>query len=190
LVKNDGVKEMKKISKYFLAIKKCFSSISLLTKESTNTPLYRVVSIEKNDDDTYSALVQKTNSMQAMKVKPEEILANDRLTDSFSQQDIRTLTYLGYLGINSPKYKILAKRLSKKESTLIYVIKEKGRRGILVKTAEEISTDNAFLEKLDQKDAHDVGYSSGAQGSTLEKQAMKRLLKKKSFKKPGGKNEK
>jgi len=107
------------------------------------------------------AIVQKTNSAQVIKLKPEEILADDELTNSFSQHDIRTLTYLGYLGINSPKYKILAKRLSEKDSNLVFAIKERGKKGVIVKSAEEVSSDKDMLEKLDQKDAHEIGYTAG-----------------------------
>lgn len=45
--------------------------------------------------------------------------------------------YLGYLGINSPKYKILAQRISE-DNNIIFAIKKKGDKNIYTKTANEI----------------------------------------------------
>lgn len=154
-----------------------FSNVSSVIKESTNVPLYKVVNIDQDDEGLYYAIVQKSNSPQIFTFKPEEILENDDLTDSFSPRDVRTLTYLGYLGMNGPRYKILAKRLSDKEHDLIYAIKERGKSGVLIKTAREITSDKDFIKKLDQEDAHDIGFTSGANSQIAEKEAMSKLLK-------------
>jgi hypothetical protein len=154
-----------------------FKNFIIFIAESMNTHPYKIMTIQKTEEDDYIAIVQIKNKSCIVEMKPEEILADDRLTDSFSQRDIRTLTYLGYLGINSPKYKILAKRLSENDKNMVFAIKEKGKKKLLMTTAEEISANTALLGGLDQKDAHTVGYTSGSQSTLTEKEMMERLIK-------------
>ena len=157
--------------------------ISKKIKESKHIyrTAYRVVSIEQNKDGDYEIVVQIIGKNSVFKMKPEEILANDELTDLFSQRDIRTLTYLGYLDINKSKYSVLAKRLLEKDKKLVFAIKEKGNKKLLIKTAKEISLNPEMLSQMDQKDAHMVGYVSGTElmmTEEAEKQiAIKRLKK-------------
>ena|SRR3990167_659918 len=112
------------ISKFVSSCKPAFA----LIKKSLPEHSYRVLSIEQDDDNHYTAVIQMIKKGIIFKMKPEEILANDNLTDSFSQRNIRALTYLGYLGINDPKYKILAKKLSENDSHLIFAIQERGNK--------------------------------------------------------------
>lgn len=144
-------------------------------REIKSAPLYKIASIEKTDED-YIATIQMKNTSNTMRMKPEEILSDDKLTDSFSPRDIRTLTYLGYLGINSPQYQILAQRLSEHDSKLLFILKEKGNKKVFVKTADELSADKELLNKLSQADAHSIGYTSGAEIIQSEKEKMKQLI--------------
>ena len=146
-------------------------------------PYYRVVEIKEDETGVYHATIQLINTRTIMTMKPEAILADDKLTDAFSPRDIRTLTYLGYLGINSPKYKILAKRLLENDKKLVFAIKQRGEEELLLKTAEEISTDEELLKNLDQKDAHTIGYTSGSQTVSDEKAQMAKLIAQQQAKK-------
>lgn len=139
-------------------IKSIRTSISEAKKKTTYVPFYRVTEIVKSDED-YIVTVQLINKNIAFSLKPEEILADDNLVDQFSPRDIRTLTYLGYLGINSPKYKILAQRLSEEHDKLVFALQKKGTSEILIKTAEEIHKEKEILNSLAPQDAHTVGYS-------------------------------
>jgi hypothetical protein len=149
-----------------------------LIKESRKQVMHqcRVIEIEQDKHENYIITVQLTNKSQIFKMKPEEILADDSLTDCFSQRDVRTLTYLGYLGINAPKYKILAKRLSEKDNRFVFAIKERGKDQPIVKTADELSQDDDIISSLNQKDAHMIGYTSAAEQNALEKAELKKLL--------------
>ena len=138
-------------------------------------PKFRVLHIEKTEDQDFNVVVQVINKNQIFKMKPEEILADDSLTDSFFPRDIRTLTYLGYLGINSPKYTILAKRF-KENNQLVFAIKEKHSKKILVKTSEEISANKDILSGLNQIDAHMIGFSTGSEHVVQEDALMKAAL--------------
>ena len=103
------------------------------------------------------------------------------MTDSFSQRDIRALTYLGYLGVNTPKYTILAHRLAEKDSKCVFAIKERGKQKTIIKTAEQISSDERIIGNLNQKDAHMVGYISANEERqkeiTLKEEALKNISK-------------
>ena len=164
------------ITRLFSKLKASYQSASIFIKKSLPEHAYRILSIEQNEDEAYVAVVQITNTRQVFRMNPEEILASDQMTDSFSQRDIRTLTYLGYLGINSPKYKILAKRLSENDSSLIFAIKERGNKQYIIKTAREISCDDTLMSNFHQKDAHMIGYAVATEEAINEEKQKRDLL--------------
>jgi hypothetical protein len=154
-----------------------------LKENHTYTPAYRLVEITKNEHDEYAVTSQIINKSITFTSKPEEILAKDSLVDQFSPRDIRTLTYLGYLDINSPKYKVLAKRLSEKQDKLVFALKKKGDDSVIVKTADEIIKEKEILDNLGASDAHIVGYTVASEGIKAEEQEKERLLKQLAQKK-------
>jgi hypothetical protein len=154
-----------------------YKSISTLVKKNLPEHPYRVLSIEQDESHNYIAVIQISNKNEIFRMQPEEILASDKLTDSFSQRDIRTLTYLGYLGINSPKYKILAKRLSENDTKLIFAIQERGKKSAIIKSASEISSDEKIITGLHQKDAQMIGYAMATEQIIEEKKQKIELTK-------------
>lgn len=159
-------------------------------KAKTDRPkhiLYRLADIEEDKEGYHIAVIQIVGKGITYKIKPEELLADDKYIEKFSQKDIRALTYLGYLNVNKPKYKVLAKKHSIKLNKMIFALQKKGEKKPLVKTADQISIDEEILASLDQKDAHMVGYITATEHTLLEekqKQQLKneRLLKNKSDK--------
>ena len=91
---------------------------------------------------------------------------------------MRTLTYLGYLGINSPKYKILAQRLSEDNDKTLFAVLKKGGTQVEVKTAAEISSNKEILKSLDQEDAHRVGHTAAMENILDEKRQKALALEK------------
>lgn len=140
-------------------------------------PSYRVVEIIQEDDDQYMVKIQVMNKNLLFTAKPEELLAKDETVDQFSPRDIRTLTYLGYLGMNSPKYKILAKRLLENDNKLVFAIKKKGDKKIITKTADEMLKAKEIIESLSAKDAHLVGYAMASESAMTEKGQKEAVLK-------------
>ena len=165
---------LKKMKNFFTLLKQA------ITEDRDQTRCYacRIVEIEQDKHENYIASIQLTNKSQIIKMKPEEVLADDELTNCFSPIDVRALTYLGYLGMNSPKYKILAQRLSETDNRFVFAIKQKGSNKPITKTADEISSDAELLASLDQKDAHMVGYTTASERACIEKEQMKKLLQK------------
>lgn len=161
-----------------LAIKKTFADLKQEKNKNTYTPIYRVVEILENEEAEYTIHIQLIGKGLTFYAKPEEILADDKLVDQFSPRDIRTLTYLGYLGINSPKYKILAKRLVDDEK-IVFAIKKKGEKEVLIKTAAEILSAQEIISKMHPNDAKAVGYIEAKEDAEKEKKLKADILNKK-----------
>lgn len=149
--------------------------------------IYRILSIEQDEHGDYVVVVQLINKSYTFTMKPEEILADDKMTNLFSPIDVRTMTYLGYLDINAPKYKILANRMAE-DGGLVFALREKGNAKPVIKTAEEITSDTNMIGKLSQDDAHKVGFATGSQNSLQEQKIREKLvnqIKKNINHKPG-----
>jgi hypothetical protein len=156
-------------------LKNTFKKLSELNKKDSYTPSYRVAEIFQDEEGDYMVQVQIISKSLAFKARPEELLAKDNIVNQFSPCDVRTLTYLGYLGINSPKFKILAQRLSENNDKLIFAIKKKGHDKLIVKTADEIVKEKDILENLKPEDAHLVGYTFATE-NVLEERKQKKTL--------------
>lgn len=142
---------------------------------------YRVISIARDEHENYIATIQLVGKGQIFKIRPEEILADDEMTKLFSQHDVRMLTYLGYLSINSPKYTILAQRLSEKDNKVQFAIKKNGASNVAIKTAQEISSDAHMIKNLTQTDAHVVGYTFATEEILREKNQIEEYRKATQF---------
>ena len=130
---------------------------------TTYTPAYRLLEILQDEDGEYTVSIQIINKSIVFSATPEEILAQDSLVDLFSPRDIRALTYIGYLSVNNPKYKILAQKLSQDSDKILFAIKKRGDKKVIVKTADEILREKEILDNMNAKDAHTVGYVVGNQ---------------------------
>jgi len=173
--KHEAMKKMtEKIKKYFRSGFKSLETNTVLVFR----PLYRVVSIEKHQHGDYKAVVQVIGKSTVFKMKPEEILADDKMTDQFSPRDVRTLTYLGYLDINSPKYRILAKNLSEKDNSMLFALHKKGEKNLYIKTASEISQNKEIIKQIDQQDAHMIGFMTASDAMLRENIEKKMAISK------------
>jgi len=147
-----------------------------LNQENSYTPSYRVLNLLQNDDNSYTIHIQIINKSITFYAKPEEILADDKMVNMFSPLDVRTLTYLGYLGINMPKYKILAQRIIDKDKTL-FIIKKNGEKNVILKTADEILLDPEIVSQMPADDARIIGYTVATESIQNENELRQELLK-------------
>lgn len=163
----------KKIKKYFeqlmllihkICYKKCYH------------PAYRLLEISEDISGEYHAKIQLINKNKIFSAKPEEILENDDLVSCFSPCDIRALTYLGYLGVNKPKYKILAKRLSQKTDKIFFSIRKKGETKIFTKTAIEIMNQMDVKKDFDSADSQTIGYVVALESLSSERNELQKAL--------------
>lgn len=164
------------MKQYLHRFKKALVSLKEATQKTTYAPAYRVLEILKDEEDNYSVHIQLIGKSATFYAKPEEILAEDGLVDLFSPRDIRTLTYLGYLGVNAPKYKLLAKRLVE-DNHIVFAIKKRGEKEILVKTSAQIFKEHEIIENMHPKDAETVGYAMAVESLQQEKKIKDTLLK-------------
>jgi len=154
-------------------IKKVFHNIHNLKSDTTPRQLYRVVEINENDKGLHSTKVQIIGTRQFFTMKPEEILADDKLTAAFHPLDIRLLTYLGYCGINTPQYKILAKKILANEK-IQFALYDNKKDSVVILDDHNLNTiDDEMIKNLKSKDAYDLGFSNGRK-SILEEQDLLR----------------
>ena len=133
---------------------------NLLNNPSKDQPvIYRVCEIIENDLGHFQVAVQIIGKSAIFKVRPEEILADDRLTACFHQHDIRLITYLGYCGINTPQYLIMAKQILKNED-ITFAIFDKDTQSIK-NTGTDFKINAAIIEKMKAKDAYEIGFMDG-----------------------------
>ncbi len=156
-------------------IKNFFQYIKNYQEKNTYKPLYKLTEILENEDE-HIVVIQLIGKNIVFNAKPEDILADDQLVDRFAPRDIRTLTYLGYLGINGPKYKILAKKLSQNDKST-FLIKKKGEKKVIVKTAEQIIHESDIIPNLNAEDAKIIGYTAASESFMQEKKQKDALLK-------------
>jgi len=166
---------IRNIKQRIVALKNLMQSAK--NKNESYTPIYRVASIDQDKSGEYSVVIQMIGKAVAYTIKPEELLADDKMVDLFSPRDIRNLTYLGYLGMNAPKYKILAQQLSENCDHTIFALHKKGDKKHSVVSAKEISSNEEILKSLSQKEAHMIGFAAATEQMTIEKQQKEALLK-------------
>ena len=106
-------------------------------------------------------------------MKPEDILSNNALVDGFTPRDIRALTYLGYLSINGPKYKVLGKKIFK-DNNLLFELQEKVSNHHIYKNADQINSDRNIINNLSPVDAKTIGYVLGSSSILGEELKIKK----------------
>lgn len=146
---------------YVVQFMKHVKKVMLLSKNKglpASYPEYRISEIFQNNNGQYYVTIQLINKRIAYHALPHEILAEDKLVDKFSPRDIRTLTYLGYLEINKPKYEILARHLSQNHDQTLFTLKHKNQNSVSVTSAKDISRNSEMINNLSQEEAHRVGF--------------------------------
>lgn len=156
-------------------IQKFVSYIKQVHQNSSFTPAYRLLEVQRDENESYLVRIQIINKNLGFYAKPEDILAIDSMVDMFSPRDIRTLTYLGYLGVNSPKYRILAQRIMDNGS-MLFSIKQKNSEKIIVKTAAEIIQEHQIIAGMHAEDAKAVSYMAATE-SLQHEHKLKQQLK-------------
>lgn len=134
----------------------------------TYRPSYRLASIEQ-DKAGYYVVIQIIGKSNTFIAKPEELLMDNAVVDLFSPQDVRNLTYLGYLGINNPTYKILAQKFSAENEQTLFAILKKGETQHCAITAADISSSQEIVRGLSQQDAHKIGFIAGIEQAILKR---------------------
>lgn len=155
--------------------KNIINSFRELSNQVSPAYIYRVAEIVKNEKGQYITIVQVIGKREHFKMKPEEILADDRLTSAFKPIDIRLLTYLGYCGINTPQYKILAKQILTDEKIQFAIYDNKKDDVMILDHSNAQMIDENMIKNLTAADAYDLGFSNGRQSILNEAEALKNI---------------
>jgi hypothetical protein len=160
------------ILEYFTWILKKYQEIQQQTQQ---LDAFRIIEIKKNKHGECIVKVQLIGKATVFECTPHEIVANDQIIEGFSKKDIRTLTYFATHEIRKPKYKILVQEFSDVLNKIKFKLGRRGSSEPIEKTAEQISLDKEFINKLNSEDAHLVGYVTATEQMTREKEEMERL---------------
>lgn len=96
---------------------------------------------------------------------PQETVADDRLLEGFSLNDICATTYLACIQIIKPKYKIVVQEFSDKYNRIVFKLKANNTESVIVKTANQIVMDKDLINNLSKEDAVSVSYTAGYESS-------------------------
>lgn len=149
------------------------------------TPTYRIINIEKNELSEYIITIQLIGKSTIQEIAPEKLLSDDSMVNRFSPIDIRTLTYLGYLDMNTPKYRILAKQLSERHDQTLFALHKRGEKKFSVLTANEIVKNKEIINELTQEEAYMLGMTSANEQGVLENKQKTAILKQLNKNTPG-----
>lgn len=161
-------------------IKLFVKNIFRILRHTQRAPLYRVMQIEQDESGEHCVIIQIIGKSTTFIAKPEALLLDDAMVNLFSPTDIRNLTYLGYLGMNAPKYKILAQKLSEEQDQTLFAVLKKGEKNHRVITASELSGNAEMLSGLTQQEAHRVGFIAGIEQMILEKKEILKFNQKRA----------
>ena len=148
----------KKVLKYVKDLRK---SASELHKYRAS---YMIEEIYDQDDEKW-VVVRIIGTASTFKMLPNDILADDELTMTFSPLDIRTLTYLGYHNMNDARYRIVSEKTSLGGEKL-YFVKEKGKKAIKPLKHNDMMKDE-IRNNLNNADAFKLGNENNNQ-ETIE----------------------
>lgn len=169
------LKSIKQTIRFVTRIKRCSMKYY--------TPRYKLLNVYKDENDKYMATFQFINKGHTFHAKPDEILSDDNFVNFLSPLDVRTLTYLGYLEMNQPEYKLLAKRLSEDNSE-VFIIKKRGEKSVITKTAEEINYSTDIISKMGAEDAKTIGYAIASMEVLEEKRGKAEALNELTYSNP------
>ena len=123
--------------------------------------IYRIIEIKQSAKEQYKLIVQVIGKSSIIECLPNEIVADDRLLEGFSQKDVRTITYLACEKIKKPKYKIVSQDFCEKFNGMVFKLKEPENEVLLTKTANQIVIDKYLINNLSKEDINSISYIAG-----------------------------
>lgn len=144
----------KKISDYINWIIKNYEE----ARDYISQASHRIVGYEKNEVGRHEVLIQLIGKNVTFKIFPEDILADDSMTELFSKKDIRNLTYLACENLKEPKQLIVGQKFKRKANKFFFKLKHGKTGEEIEKSAEEISVDEDLINSMHPRDAHVIGF--------------------------------
>jgi hypothetical protein len=85
--------------------------------------IYKLIEVKENKNDGVVLVVQLNGTATIFQTTPEEVLADDALTEKFSSKDIRSIAYHACQHMAKPKSRIALKRFCQKLNKIVFGIK-------------------------------------------------------------------
>ena len=137
-------------------------------KQAEEKNIYRIIEIKQPSNGQAKIIVQIVGKSAVIECTPQEIVADDNLIEGFSKKDVRTVTYFACQQIKKPRYKIIMQSFCEKFNRMVFKLKESTSDNVLMKTADEIVTDKAFLKNLSREDINSISYMAGYECSQIK----------------------
>jgi hypothetical protein len=160
----------KKISNY---IKWMIEAYAELRAEQAGQVTHRIVEHNKDASGQHEITVQISGKNLVFKTSPQEIMADDRLLESFSKKDIRLLTYLACEDIKEPTHEVLGQKFIRNMNQFFFKLKHGKTGEEMEKSAEEISANPELIKQLSPQDAHKIGFVAAGDSVKKEKSPTK-----------------
>jgi hypothetical protein len=169
-----GSKHATSITEYIAWL---FKEYYKLKQEVTEKAGYRLIKIDESNSGRVELTIQLIGKTTTFKATPEEILADDALTELFSAKDIRTITYFACQQIKKPKSQLVLKRFCEKLNRIVFGVSNVIKQDIEEKTAQDISLDKDLIKNLSPEDAHIIGFTAASEHE-VSVEIEKALLRK------------
>lgn len=144
--------------------------------ERINPPaIYRIVDIKKNQKQETILSVQVIGKAVVFHYSPVDIVRDDRLLESFSKQDVRTITWFAQQELTAPKFAVTTQMTDGDQT--IFRLQKTGETKYVEKNAQQISLDPDVVKSLSAEDAHLIGYVSASEKTLTEMLALTRTQK-------------
>ena len=160
----------KKISNY---IKWMVEAYAELRAEQAGQVTHRIVEYNMTTSGQHEVAVQISGKNLVFKTSPQEIMADDRLLESFSKKDIRLLTYLACEDIKEPTHEVLGQKFIRNMNQFFFKLKHGKTGEEMEKSAEEISANPELIKQLTPQDAHKIGFVAAGDSVKKEKHLRK-----------------
>jgi hypothetical protein len=140
-----------------------------LQKVTPQNSIYKIAGKEKCEKTGEEQFVIQVDGKNAfLKLSPNELMRDEAMLRGFTPLDVRTITYLAChiekpIKENKSLYRIIAQFFSKNRNEEMFTIQTENNIVRIVKSAQEISSDPALINKFDPEDAHRIGYVTGTE---------------------------
>lgn len=163
---------LKKFAIIFEYITMLYKSNIELQKSSNS--IFRIIKTERDENGNNIINVQVINKATIFRCNVKEIVAQDKILECFSKNDVRIITYLSTEELFRPKNKIVGLEYNEESGRTIVKIQVDGADQVSVLTADQIAINKDLIKNLSQEDAHRAGYLMAIEETILEKKAIER----------------
>ena len=149
--------------------------ISELKKDVERQVNYKIVDIKTDAQDNTILMIKLSGKQAVVACSPDEIVSHDGFLEGFSKQDVRTITYFATKQLHRPSIELIGQHIDCSTNETIFQFNDRKEGAHFNKPASEVSCAHTLLRKLDQLDAHIIGYAACAEAFERERRELDAL---------------